>query len=1565
MKKNYLSFLISVLSLSIFIPDLKAKNASTPFLSTDMMQVVCEKSFIQAAEDPIINTQLSEAVGAFNEVYKSDKFTDGAINANDLTQLPIGIRETRNSVEYGIVVTKAKFTPEYALINVYARIVTPQKGVANGKKELYFGAEGIKLSYSGGIIGDAKLSLLGDIEILFNNNQWMLTLEGGKIAKENEGGSFNEKTFVMIGCDGVKELSLKGNIQISKDVLVPIDENGRIDERATINIAGKTYPNRVRGDFFVKANDWNDLIVEVGLTPFAITAQTQNENKGYFSFFVSRAVLDMSDNRAVPGMVFPRSYIDNGYLIAGEQTWRGLFIQTLEVKLPEEFKSSKSDKLISFDARNMIIDSYGVSGSFAADNVLSINEGITSDQNAWSYSVDRIGIDLAASKLIGGVLEGQIQLPVQQKKKADSAQNKAEREGLAYRGMITEDDYLLSVALTNNLDFDIWSAKAVIAPGSSVEMRVTNRRFLPKAILSGYLDIAASAESDTQSKDSTKKELRIRDVEFQELTLQTVAPYVTVKYFGAKGEHRLANFPVSIDDIVLIAENNRTELGFGITVGLQDKGFSAGGVISITGEIENVNSRQQWKYKGFNVSKLSLNNVDIKVATISGEIELMRKDPLYGDGFRGMLAADIKGGIKVQVDACFGYSKFRYWGFEGSVDGLHILTPIGVEFTGFTGGAFYRMTPGPVRNVQDKTKRALVFTPDEKVGLGLRAGVYGAFKKKEVASFMASFNISTNANGGLANMGFMGEVYIMDNLASSIPNPFEKLQDKFQQVVQNKNFIKDIAEHNRIKPFLDVKQVDENYPTEKTPQSKIYGKLAMDYDFNNAVFHANMDVFVNTPGNFITGLGNNGRAGWAVMHLASNEWYLHVGTPTDMIGLKVGIGKFSVQSGSYFMVGTNIPASPAPPAEVAKILGVQLNEIDYMKELNTIGAGSGFAFGTHFKFDTGDMTALMFYARFQAGIGGDVMLKNYGEAACSNRGGRQIGINGWYANGQAYAYLQGELGIKIRLFALKKKIPIISSGAGTLLQMKGPNPFWMRGYVAGNYNLLGGLVKGNYRFKLEFGEECKLENESVLGGMKIISDLTPRNDEKDVNVFAVPQATFAMKVNEAIEVPEDDGNHIYKIVIDRFAIEDENGKEIQGKIEVGRTGDVANFVSTEILPPAKKMKAIVEVSFMERKNGIYEVIMVDGKKATEREERYFVTGTAPTNIPLSNVQYAYPVVEQQNFYTKESKQGFIRLKRGQSYLFEDGKWKTIAQFRSTDGRVLPTNFSYNVSENEIRFNIPELENTKQYTFSIAAKTEGSATDSGHETVTQKTTYANTEQGITMETETKQAQNIAKDGSIERLSFDFRTSKYNTLASKIGTLNFSTQSGRINSSLVFLQNTMNNAGEAFDVVELRGSAYTGNKPLISVTATMDDAFAARFKHLVYDGYPVEGIKLTRESDTNDMFGIPPVKALPLVNSYLIYLDTQSSHPILKSIFPFKYDLFRIYQNDWYETMSKAVDLQIDRGNVSPKISELAGSNFGVIPDGKYSIYVNYTLPDGKAASEKKVVYDLKTYYIGGM
>ncbi len=137
-------------------------------------------------------------------------------------------------------------------------------------------------------------------------------------------------------------------------------------------------------------------------------------------------------------------------------------------------------------------------------------------------------------------------------------------------------------------------------------------------------------------------------------------------------------------------------------------------------------------------------------------------------------------------------------------------------------------------------------------------------------------------------------------------------------------------------------------------------------------------------------------------------------------------------------------------------------------------------------------------------------------------GGGKPGINGWYAEGQAYAYLEGAIGIKVTVFRIKIEQEILRVGAGALLEAKLPNPqgFWMRGNVNGYYSLLGGRVKGRCDFGFELGEQCQWqavdnpEETSMVDGLSVISALTPEQGKQAIDVFAAPQAVFNLPVDK-------------------------------------------------------------------------------------------------------------------------------------------------------------------------------------------------------------------------------------------------------------------------------------------------------------------------------------------------------------------------------------------------------------------------------------------------------------------
>src|SRR5690606_31854363 len=118
--------------------------------------------------------------------------------------------------------------------------------------------------------------------------------------------------------------------------------------------------------------------------------------------------------------------------------------------------------------------------------------------------------------------------------------------------------------------------------------------------------------------------------------------------------------------------------------------------------------------------------------------------------------------------------------------------------------------------------------------------------------------------------------------------------------------------------------------------------------------------------------------------------------------------------------------------------------------------------------------------------------------------------------------------VKVNLAFIKGKFPIAEAGVAAMLRGQFPNPVYFQGYVGMQYKILGGLVSGRMRLKVEVGEKCELENINTAVGVPMISDVTPRNKSNDISVFTAPQAIFNYAANSDFSVEMDKGPRTFK-----------------------------------------------------------------------------------------------------------------------------------------------------------------------------------------------------------------------------------------------------------------------------------------------------------------------------------------------------------------------------------------------------------------------------------------------------
>ncbi len=1419
-----------------------------------------------------------KASETFAALEKENKFVDN-LTYSDLNVLPVGWKQTVGNQQFSIAISNIRLLETHAELTVFARMRIPQENLT-----LFFGGQGIKYSYSGSFIGDASLVLLDDIEIPINGCS-KLVLKGGF---DGESGRGDGKTYVTMECLGFKELSVCGEIQFSDSVLVQV------------NASNKPVNKPVTASFQTVIHDWNDWLMDITLPPFQVRGLDG------FVFQVQKATFDFSDYRNSQ-VTFPTGYKKKYLTIGHEELWRGVFIKDFSLVFPEVFSSKEGRP--SVEAHNLLIDDNGISGEFKASNVLPIEFG---DASGWAFSVDDFMLAMEAHQITEAGFAGQIALPLSEK-----------GTRLDYEAVIGfGNKYAMKVLLKDSLDFDCWSAKAVLKKNSYIQLEVLDGKFKPEACLNGYLDIRAPIGS------SGKSVTKLENIEFNGLVLRTEIPYLQIGSLGYKGDINLFGFPVTVSKINLSTTGNKAKLGFDLWLNLDEKFVSASTGLEIAAEYKSKNGKYFWVGEGLNLSAVKIKNNDIGgIMTLDGSLEFMDDHSTYGSGFSGEIDLKFKKvveGLSFSAATAFGKKNdFRYWFVDGLVGlpgtGIPVAAPI--NLTGFGGGLSYAMKKTSSKGL-GISKTGCGYLPDSSMGLGLKAAVMFGTTSRSIAGD-ASFEIAFNRHGGLDFVGFYGYMEFLANISAlgdlqnKIAGEFNKLVDLEADFVnKNRDAMDQLARWKQFSPNEAARVLTDS--ESKARKANMAASLGIQYDVSAKTLHANFDFYMNVAGGLVRGVGSGNRAGQAILHVSPSQWYLHMGRPDDRIGLEVGIpGLATVRSDSYFMMGNEMPGSPPPPEEVSDILKEKNESLDYMRDFNALQAARGLAFGSSWKVKTGDLQFLILYANFNAGMGFDIMLRDYGNIQCQGRNG-PVGINGWYANGQGYAYLDGELGVKVNLWFIKGKFPIIKGATAALLQAQLPNPLWVRGNMGVSFNLLGGLAKGNMRFKFTLGEKCDLQYPgSSPVDLMMISDLTPVDRTQGLDVFTAPQLTLNAAEQKEFTVTEED-TRSYRIRLNEFNVY-EGDRKIPGIIRWNEGKDVATFVSHDVLPPNKELQLKVKVGFEEKIDGAWKTVYTAGQVSEEKREITFTTGTAPDYIPLTNIQYAYPFVDQHYYFPGEFSSGFITLRRGQPYLFAD-RWKFKSRIVQEKTVVSETDYIYNEATRTVSFSLPKLAVGKTYGLSLQAVGEGTGSLEGG---ASKQVNLLDEDDSQLTQTLKTAENVTLSAGKELLAYGFSSSRYETFSKKIAEYGRNSQTlfDKIESLYLRMRQEVLKEIELFEDFELKGTP--GMPPMISAVPLPEDRYYREIIYpLLYEKYPY-----SPENNYRKDF-----LATPLSNQVPVYLWT--------NYLPYSYDLPYHYYLDFHRIRALAKD----RLPGHPLYNQQMG--FPILQGGKYKIHLQYTLPGGK-------------------
>ncbi len=1054
-----------------------------------------------------------------------------------------------------------------------------------------------------------------------------------------------------------------------------------------------------------------------------------------FKLKIPSMVFDFSTTKNPEGITFP-----DGYNKDKSNAWKGFFVKSASITLPDLFRTFEDvnpEVMIS----NLLIDGTGVTGKFNIQNIVQYPK---TSFGGWGASIDTLRIEMISSSLQYGGLKGRIKTAI-----SDTA--------FEYSGTISRPaadsagkkslQYQFAINPRTNMPIPIRGLRSTLtlSPSTSMTLSYTDSGFVGELILGGSLMVDSTI--DYCSK------IGLKGINFSNWKISTTKPYFSKGEWSlASPQHSLSGFPITINKVDMVTGTRDGQfaaaLQFTLNVNLHSgaSGVSGGTTLKLWTKLETGAGQQRFVFDGIEIDSIGI-NADMAAVKVRGALNLFSNDQTFGNGFRGAVMATFLDKMTVGATAQFGsVSDFRYWYVDAKAilpSGIPIFTGMGIY--GFGGGAWYRMSRTGQSNISGQTITSDSATTTSAVNSG--------------------FTYAPNRN---ASFGFAAAAVIGTHPSPESFNADAGLEAQFtnngglsqMSLIGNGYMLCQISERTKAKILSDANIT--YYPSTKT----LHGVL------NVRIANANP----------LQG------GGQAVLHFDPNVWYIKIGEPAQPCSLSLSNW---LQANAYIMTGMQLP-TPQLPTELQQYQGV------VQSRNRNIETGNGFAFGASQQFRTGRQPYLVFYGDITALYGFDLALLKYEGVTCEGISGN-MGLNGWYASGQVYAYLNAIIGMHIDVWAYEGYKKILDLTLAAILQGGAPNPTWLKGTVSGNYNILGGAVKGRCEYKFSLGEQCRYITDNPLGRIDLISDISPTNQQTGVDVAVEPQIALNFKLNEPFEIeelPEGTGSariRTFRVKIDQLSLQKvSNNASIHGRVIEATDGFTAFFKPNEMLEGRTRYRFTASVNGEERVNNAWQPAKKrDGSVVKQQISTNFHTASAPDKIYAQHVAYSYPIDEQRYFLQGECRSGRLQLKTGMAYLFqprENFDVQFIARFvpEGSPQLFIDSPAAYNAGSGTVLFNIPQLISNKRYSLLLIRKEipndpqlaqllqamermqSGGGIPSGNMTISDRELYSRLGSTVTLSQRRIQATNIINFGERELYSLNFGTSRFNTLQQKLNT-----------------------------------------------------------------------------------------------------------------------------------------------------------------------------------------------------
>ena len=1308
--------------------------------------------------DMFANVQeaLNNAKSAINEVRRIGNFVS-QFNGQSLVKLPVGLQKVMpDGTQFTAAIKKITLYPTHAELTIFAEVKTPDM-----ERSLYFGAPDLKFTRRGGIsIG--SIGLLGAFEIPIMNEKGYLLFKGAEIEDNN----FEEGvgTYAAFDCDGLRDFNLDLNLAFSRDVIRPAYENVPLD---SMGIPDSTLMNgRVIAEIgFSATNGLNDILVDINIpSPFyhpehpKVIWEVQDVIFDFSSTQHSEEVVfPIADHD--PGLpedmlgnwkgVFIRQFsvkLPDGLFSGGNGETTPQLIEAYDLVIDRSGFSGYVEitPVLNLDQGNA--DGWGYSIDWTKIHV---------------YRNSLVGMEFR------GLVDVPLLRNDESEEEPVADSLRTIRYHAAFDVLNQEYGFTIASNEERVYESGMLKATITLSPASQLSINYSNDDgFEIIAELHGSISVDAplGANEDGTGRRLSIPEFTFQDfvIGNREPYIHHAGVWsldeIAVDFGG---------FDLTISDVGLVSEvgvprNVNMQFMGSMNLGANNTDISAVGGFRLQGEVEDgPDGKQNWKFKKVKMDALFVDYESPAVA-FKGHIVFFENDAQFGGGFQGKMKLELKklseiGDVGIEAMALFGaVDGYRYF----FVDVMakfppSMLTLAGIDIRGLGGGVYVNMRQQSIQQnflgaqVGDILPEYPIDAPISNPSCACDVPplpVCIDISTEDEEEYLTFLNMCEAICAGYSVADVVPcqivpateyELALRDHLGESlsgiqyVPDAGIKIGINFGVVLattgDEEKFNANLVLNMEFNDGGSVNRVRlSGYANAMGPISwsgpsceGVSMKFEMEYvggsntESGNGRFTAQAMVFVNT-GRIeganppipavaaITDCSPLLYAGGVDMLFSKDNWYVWLGVPNnnpeDMnnrppfphypIALEL-TGPGLIVSG-YLNIGTQLPPFPGLPSNVAALSEFSNN---LLLDEATRASGRGFAFGMRIQADGGFNIGIV-SSDFHIDAGFDLMMQKYTNAYCTNTGSN-LGVNGWYAAGQGWVYLD----ILVKVLGFE----VLDAAIAAVIQVKGPNPTYVRGTIAGRYSVMGGLKTGKFNNSFHKGEECEVEGGGDLVlDYTIIGGIIPIDMAGGVFVQTQPNISFNYPVGKVVSIDEGNGPQNFVVIIDEFEIKLNGETPVDGELVLSENGYSADFFPAEMLAGESNYVIFATASLYPcTENGTPN----GGPMDTDVKTISFTTGEGIEYIPLSNIKEAWPANGQFNYYQDESIDNYFQLASGQDYLLQNTETNLVVKL-SNDEVEAEVSATYDTQVNKISFDLPPLTPGGAYKLELFPAIEG-------------------------------------------------------------------------------------------------------------------------------------------------------------------------------------------------------------------------------------------------------------------